>query len=76
MLKKSPPKMTSEGNIMQREKRVSIFLVLFYLILFGGFYAFGSVGAPGAPGAASTWSYAGKTGIGTSYEQYLDNQYR
>lgn len=31
--------------------------------------------APGAPGAAATWSYAGKTGIGTSYEQYLQGQY-
>src|SRR5690606_22360595 len=26
--------------------------------------------APGAPGAAPTWAYSGKTGIGTSYEQY------
>lgn len=26
--------------------------------------------APGAPGAAPYWSYSGKTGIGTSYEQY------
>ena len=32
--------------------------------------------APGAPGQASTWSYAGKTGIGTSYEQYVDGQYQ
>lgn len=32
--------------------------------------------APGAPGAASTWAYAGKTGIGTAYEQYLDGQYQ
>ncbi len=28
--------------------------------------------APGAPGAESTWAYAGKTGIGTSYEQYTE----
>jgi glucoamylase len=33
-------------------------------------------GAPGAPGAASFWTYAGKTGIGTSYEAYQDQQYR
>ncbi len=32
--------------------------------------------APGAPGQTSTWSYAGKTGIGTSYEQYLSGQYQ
>ena len=31
--------------------------------------------APGAPGQPSTWSYAGKTGIGTSYEQYQDGHY-
>lgn len=31
--------------------------------------------APGAPGKASFWSYSGKTGIGTSYEQYRDGQY-
>ena len=32
--------------------------------------------APGAPGLASTWSFAGKTGIGTSYEQYQNGQYQ
>jgi len=32
--------------------------------------------APGAPGAASTWSYAAKTAIGTSYEAYTQGQYR
>lgn len=32
--------------------------------------------APGAPGAASHWSYSGKTGIGTSYEQYTNGQYQ
>lgn len=31
--------------------------------------------APGAPGVASHWSYAGKTGIGTSYEQYTNGHY-
>lgn len=31
--------------------------------------------APGAPGVASHWSYAGKTGIGTSYEQYTHGRY-
>ncbi len=31
--------------------------------------------APGAPGQTSTWSYAGKTGIGTSYEQYQDGNF-
>jgi len=34
-----------------------------------------STDAPGAPGLPSTWSYAGKTGIGTSYEQYQDGRF-
>jgi len=35
-----------------------------------------SVPAPGAPGNPSVWAYAGKTGIGTSYEQYTDGVYK
>ncbi|MBB1386754.1 glucan 1,4-alpha-glucosidase [Pseudoalteromonas sp. SG45-5] len=31
--------------------------------------------APGAPGNDPFWSYAGKTGIGTSYEQYQNGHY-
>jgi glucoamylase len=31
--------------------------------------------APGAPGKASLWAYSGKTGIGTSYEQYQEGHY-
>lgn len=31
--------------------------------------------SPGAPGADPTWAYSGKTGIGTSYEQYLRGAY-
>ncbi|WP_096086351.1 glucan 1,4-alpha-glucosidase [Agaribacterium haliotis] len=31
--------------------------------------------APGAPGRASTWAYSAKTGIGTSYEAYVDGQH-
>lgn len=33
-------------------------------------------GAPGAPGIPAVWSYSGKTGIGTSYEQYTDGVYK
>ncbi|WP_409425297.1 glycoside hydrolase family 15 protein [Pseudoalteromonas sp. RW-H-Ap-1] len=33
------------------------------------------VSAPGAPGAEPFWAYAGKAGIGTSYEQYQKGQY-
>ncbi|MCH1931293.1 glycoside hydrolase family 15 protein [Shewanella sp. A25] len=32
--------------------------------------------APGAPGKAPTWAYSGKTGIGTSYEPYVQGQYQ
>lgn len=32
--------------------------------------------APGAPGAATTWSSAAKTGVGASYEAYVDGRYR
>jgi len=31
--------------------------------------------APGAPGHTPVWAYSGKTGIGTSYEQYVDGAY-
>lgn len=31
--------------------------------------------APGAPGSAPYWNYSGKTGIGTSYEKYLNGAY-
>ncbi|MCF2915019.1 glucan 1,4-alpha-glucosidase [Pseudoalteromonas sp. Cn5-37] len=33
------------------------------------------VSAPGAPGVEPFWAYSGKTGIGTSYEQYQDGHY-
>lgn len=32
--------------------------------------------APGAPGAPPVWAYSGKTGIGSSYEQYVDGAYQ
>ncbi|ACK67126.1 glucan 1,4-alpha-glucosidase [Rippkaea orientalis PCC 8801] len=39
-------------------------------------WAVGGGLAPGAPGNPSVWSYAGKQGIGTSYEQYVNNRYQ
>jgi glucoamylase len=33
-------------------------------------------GAPGVGGAPSVWTYAGKTGLGTSYEAYVDKKYQ
>ncbi|WP_414754658.1 glucan 1,4-alpha-glucosidase [Anabaena sp. CCY 9910] len=53
-------------------------LVALCSLLFLGTNAAWAVGggiAPGAPGVSSVWSYAGKQGIGTSYEQYVDNKY-
>jgi len=35
-----------------------------------------TLSAPGAPGTPSVWAYAGKNGIGTSYEQYKAGAYR
>ena len=32
--------------------------------------------APGIPGNDPTWAFAGKTGIGTSYEPYVDGRYQ
>ena len=32
--------------------------------------------APGAPGVEPTWAFSGKTGIGTSYEPYVNGQYQ
>ena len=32
--------------------------------------------APGIPGSDPTWAFAGKTGIGTSYEPYTDGNYQ
>ncbi|MBU2885513.1 glucan 1,4-alpha-glucosidase [Gilvimarinus agarilyticus] len=37
--------------------------------------AAGQTTAHGAPGASPTWAYSGKTGIGTSYEQYHQGAY-
>ncbi len=33
------------------------------------------ISAPGAPGVEPFWAYSGKTGIGTSYEQYKADHY-
>jgi glucoamylase len=33
-------------------------------------------GAPGAKGAPSVWTYAGKQGLGTSYEAYVNKEYQ
>ena len=47
---------------------VSMYLMLPALVM--------AQGAPGASGATSVWTYAGKMGLGTSYETYVDKQYQ
>ncbi|MCB9078552.1 MAG: glucan 1,4-alpha-glucosidase [Anaerolineaceae bacterium] len=54
---------------------VSLLLSLFSLIGPTHALATGGGGAFGVPGAPSTWSYAGKQGIGTAYEQYQNKLY-
>ncbi|HET6521582.1 MAG TPA: glucan 1,4-alpha-glucosidase [Geminicoccaceae bacterium] len=44
------------------------------LVVSGG-GALAAGGAPGFPGAPSVWTYAGKTGVGTSYERYVGGRY-
>jgi glucoamylase len=55
--------------------RCSAFLGLALSVVVVTGVALAAGGAPGAPGAPSVWTYAGKTGLGTSYEQYVDRRY-
>jgi glucoamylase len=52
-------------------------LISLMFILLGPAHTFaaGGGGAFGVPGAPSTWTFAGQSGIGTAYEQYLNKQY-
>ncbi len=62
---------------MMRQKTCGALVVLVVAGLAGALPAFAAGGAPGAQQARdnATWSYAGKTGIGTSYERYVGRQY-
>jgi len=53
----------------------SIEILLVFLVSCVGINNASKTIAPGAPGAPSVWAYAGKTGIGTSYETYHQNSY-
>ena len=56
--------------------RISLIeLIIVLMVSCVGITKTAEVIAPGAPGLPSVWSYAGKTGIGTSYETYTNNQY-
>ena len=62
---------------MMRQKTCGALMVVVVAGLAGALPAFAAGGAPGAQQARdnATWSYAGKTGIGTSYERYVGRQY-
>ncbi|MCP4157619.1 MAG: glucan 1,4-alpha-glucosidase, partial [bacterium] len=62
---------------MNRKNSLLTVLILLTMMALGpaNTLATGGGSAPGAPGATSTWTYAGKTGIGAAYEQYLNKTY-
>jgi len=62
---------------MMSQKICGVLGVVVVAGLAGALPAFAAGGAPGAQQARdnATWSYAGKTGIGTSYERYVGRQY-
>jgi len=62
---------------MIRQKIFSVLFAVFAAWLFAALPAFADGGAPGAQESRddATWTYAGKTGIGTSYERYVGRQY-
>ncbi len=64
---------------MNIKRRLLANIIAFCCVLLLGTNAAWAAGggqAPGAPGNASVWSYAGKQGIGTSYEQYVNKKYQ
>ncbi|MEW6519999.1 MAG: glucan 1,4-alpha-glucosidase [Thermodesulfobacteriota bacterium] len=62
---------------MMRQKICSALAVAVVAVFAAVLPALAGGGAPGASQAQdnATWTYAGKTGIGTSYEQYVGRQY-
>ncbi len=68
-----------ENLLMNIKRYLLVSLVAFcsaWLLATNTAWAVGGGQAPGAPGSPSVWSYAGKQGIGTSYEQYVDKKYQ
>ncbi|MDA3929000.1 MAG: glucan 1,4-alpha-glucosidase [Prolixibacteraceae bacterium] len=53
-----------------KRKVIQIALLLVFFTSCVGKFETKKVPAPGAPGKSSVWAYAGKTGIGTSYNSY------
>ncbi|WP_372762850.1 glycoside hydrolase family 15 protein [Pseudoalteromonas sp.] len=64
---------------MKKYKLITASLVALSVVACGGTktteHSAAEVAAPGAPGVEPFWAYAGKTGIGTAYEQYRKGQY-
>jgi glucoamylase len=71
------PKVKKGEKIMKTKKHILTLLVVASLVFFGALDVSGTGSAfcRDEGGAYSIWNYAGKTGIGTSYERYLDKQY-
>ena len=64
---------------MNLKRCLLVSLIALCSVLFLGTNVAWAVGggiAPGAPGVSSVWSYAGKQGIGTAYEQYVNSSYK
>ncbi len=51
------------------------YIILTLLVIFVSCTPNSNSFAPGAPGDDPFWAYSGKTGIGTSYEMYVDGQF-
>jgi glucoamylase len=64
---------------MKKYKLITASLVALSVVACGGTktteHSAAELTAPGAPGVEPFWAYAGKTGIGTAYEQYHKGQY-
>ncbi len=61
---------------MNRRTRILSFALVLLCLLIPAVVCAASGGAHGDEGGhASVWSYAGKTGVGTSYEAYVDGAY-
>ncbi|MGA1869828.1 MAG: glucan 1,4-alpha-glucosidase [bacterium] len=62
--------------IMRKSNYLQISVIIFCFIFLGVLDIFAAM-APGGPGADPIWNYAGKLGIGTSYEKYykVNNKY-
>jgi glucoamylase len=67
---------TAQAALSKRQARSFLYSVAALGLALGlGACHSGQTSAPGAPGVEGRWSYAGKIGIGTSYEAYDNGRY-